>query len=73
VSSLLEMENPPQVVSTSYGMNEAEVGEDLAREMCEQFMQLGARGVSVLFSSGDSGVGDGQCTSFAPLFPSGCP
>jgi tripeptidyl-peptidase I len=43
------------------------------------FMQLGARGVSVLFSSGDSGVG-GSCvrntdnaTFFNPTFPAGCP
>jgi tripeptidyl-peptidase I len=41
-------------------------------------MQLGARGVSVLFSAGDGGVGgslsDGpECTNFLPTFPSSCP
>jgi tripeptidyl-peptidase I len=44
------------------------------------FAQLGARGVSVLFSSGDSGVGsaclsnDGRNkTEFQPQFPASCP
>ena len=44
------------------------------------FAQLGARGVSVLFSSGDSGVGDAclsndgkNTTEFQPAFPAACP
>ena len=44
------------------------------------FAQLGARGVSVLFSSGDTGVGsacqtnDGKNTTrFLPIFPAACP
>ena len=44
------------------------------------FAQLGSRGVSVLFSSGDSGVGaaclsnDGKnTTEFQPIFPAACP
>ena len=39
-------------------------------------MQLGARGVSILFASGDGGVAGGRpasCTTFVPTFPSGCP
>jgi len=42
------------------------------------YAQLGARGVSVLYSSGDSGPGD-QCQTadgtlaFAPVFPASCP
>ncbi|KAL6302070.1 peptidase S8/S53 domain-containing protein [Sparassis latifolia] len=40
--------------------------------------QLGARGVSLLFSSGDGGVagvkfGGEDCYDFLPTFPSGCP
>ncbi|KAH7100394.1 subtilisin-like protein [Auriculariales sp. MPI-PUGE-AT-0066] len=73
ITSLLQQDTVPQVLSTSYGMNEGDVGQDLAKEMCDQFMQLGARGVSVIFSSGDSGVGSGSCQEFAPTFPSGCP
>ena len=44
------------------------------------FAQLGARGVSVIFSSGDGGVGtaclsnDGKnTTEFQPQFPAACP
>ncbi|EJF56983.1 subtilisin-like protein, partial [Dichomitus squalens LYAD-421 SS1] len=39
------------------------------------YAQLGARGVSVLFASGDSGVGcqDSNTTLFQPTFPSNCP
>ena len=39
-------------------------------------MQLGARGTSILFASGDGGVSGSQsarCTNFVPTFPSGCP
>jgi hypothetical protein len=42
------------------------------------FAQLGARGVSVLFSSGDNGVGAGDCndgpgnTRFVPDLPVTC-
>ncbi len=43
------------------------------------FAQLGAMGVSVLFASGDSGVGGGSCQSngtdrvkFIPVFPASC-
>jgi len=46
--------------------------------MCDAYKQLTARGVSILFASGDSGVGDfnGECLAdgvFEPTFPSGCP
>ena len=44
--------------------------------LCNAYAALGARGVSILFSSGDGGVSGSktqQCTSFVPTFPSGCP
>lgn len=54
--------------------------QDYALKVCNLFMQLGARGVSVLFSSGDSGPGgscksntDNTTTTFLPTFPAGCP
>ncbi|KAF7332404.1 Peptidase S53 domain-containing protein [Mycena kentingensis (nom. inval.)] len=79
---------PPLVISTSYGDNEQTVPESYARRVCESFGILGARGVSIIFSSGDGGVGDGesnpakqQCftndgknqTQFMPGFPASCP
>lgn len=51
-----------------------------ARTVCNLYAQLGSRGVSVLFSSGDNGVGtacqtnDGtNRTRFAPQYPAACP
>ncbi|KAI8969572.1 peptidase S8/S53 domain-containing protein [Trametes punicea] len=41
--------------------------------ICNMYMQLGARGTSMLFSSGDAGVGTGSCTTFVPTFPNNCP
>jgi len=69
-------------ISTSYGDDEQTVPYSYARRVCDGFMALGARGISVIFSSGDTGVGeDGTCFSnidnttamFLPEFPSSCP
>ncbi|KZT18916.1 subtilisin-like protein [Neolentinus lepideus HHB14362 ss-1] len=73
---LLGMDSPPQVMTTSYGETESDISIAEANKLCNNYMQLGAQGVSVLFASGDSGVGgsnDDSCTSFVPTFPSGCP
>ncbi|PCH35755.1 subtilisin-like protein [Wolfiporia cocos MD-104 SS10] len=73
---LLGQASPPLVVSTSYGDNENAVSEKLASTLCNAYAQLGARGVSVLFASGDGGVSgnqESQCTTFVPTFPSTCP
>ncbi|KAG2361727.1 peptidase S8/S53 domain-containing protein [Suillus spraguei] len=78
----------PQTISTSYGDNEETVPFTYASRVCRGMAILGTRGVSILFSSGDSGVGDGnadpatqQCysndglnvTKFLPNFPASCP
>ncbi|KAK5220497.1 hypothetical protein LTR72_007119 [Exophiala xenobiotica] len=72
----------PQVISSSYGDDEQTVSESYAKVVCDQFAQLGARGVTLFFSSGDFGVGaDGTCYSsadnttymFIPAFPASCP
>ncbi|KAF7368229.1 Family S53 protease [Mycena venus] len=80
---LLNDTNPPQVVSTSYGADESFYTPAISESVCNLFMQLGARGVSLLFSSGDGGVQTGSstgvgdntatCKAFGPTFPSGCP
>lgn len=78
---LLAEPNVPQVISVSYGDDEQSVPYSYATAVCNAFAQLGARGVSVLFASGDSGVGrDGYCISndgkntrtFLPTFPASC-
>jgi tripeptidyl-peptidase I len=50
----------PQVFSTSYGDDEQTVPESYAKRVCAGMAQLGARGVTLFFSSGDGGVGDGS-------------
>ncbi|KAF8894976.1 family S53 protease [Mucidula mucida] len=69
-------DEPPAVISTSYGFNEPELSSSLLTRMCNGYMALGARGVSILFASGDGGVSGVQsqsCTTFVAEFPSGCP
>lgn len=39
------------------------VPKDYAMSVCNLFAQLGARGASIMFSSGDFGVGGGDCTT----------
>jgi len=72
----------PPTISTSYGDDEQSVPESYATTVCQQLAQLGARGVTLLYASGDLGVGrNGTCASndgadtpmFVPAFPAGCP
>ncbi|KAJ6515437.1 tripeptidyl peptidase A [Mycena sanguinolenta] len=78
----------PQTISTSYGDDEQTVPFSYASRVCKLFAELGSRGVSVLFASGDGGVGDGnpdpateECRTndnkrtakFLPSFPASCP
>jgi tripeptidyl-peptidase-1 len=82
VNYILGTEDIPQMISTSYGDDEQTVSKAYAVQVCNQFAQFGARGVSLLFASGDNGVGeDGYCYSndglgtyeFLPGFPNDCP
>lgn len=74
------------VISTSYGANEADVTPAYAVRQCNEYGKLGLMGVTVLYSSGDNGVAGngGVClgadgsqsadgTRFNPTFPAGCP
>ncbi|KZT21194.1 subtilisin-like protein [Neolentinus lepideus HHB14362 ss-1] len=78
---ILNQTSVPQTFTTSYGDDEQTVPIDYATSVCNLYAQLGARGSSILFSSGDFGVGGGQCTSndgtdtvkFQPIFPASCP
>ncbi|KAK4183364.1 subtilisin-like protein [Podospora australis] len=69
----------PQTISVSYGEEEQSVPREYAEKVCNLFMQLGARGVSVIFASGDSGPGNtchsntNNATWFEPVFPGACP
>jgi len=70
----------PSVLSTSYGESEQSVEAAYAKKVCDMIGQLGTRGMSVIFSSGDTGVGSGcqtndgkNTTRFLPIFPASCP
>jgi len=82
VQYALAQSSLPQVISTSYGDDEQSVPASYAKQVCSMFAQLGAKGVSLIFSSGDNGVGrNGTCISndgtntstFLPAFPASCP
>ncbi|KAI0331649.1 subtilisin-like protein [Cubamyces sp. BRFM 1775] len=78
---ILAQDSIPQTFTTSYGDDEQTVPIDYATTVCNLFAQLGARGSSIMFSSGDDGVGGGECLTndgtnterFQPNFPASCP
>ncbi|EIW75873.1 tripeptidyl peptidase A [Coniophora puteana RWD-64-598 SS2] len=83
---LLNQTNIPQTVSTSYADSEETVPFSYADRVCKSFAAIGARGTSLLFGSGDGGVGitgpaSTACTPnngsdahvFLPMFPGSCP
>ncbi|KAH9008551.1 peptidase S8/S53 domain-containing protein [Lactarius hengduanensis] len=73
LSAVLSQQNVPQTITTSYGNFEKLYPKNYATQICLMFAQLGTRGASVLFGSGDDGVGRGDCTRFTPFFPATCP
>lgn len=81
LNAVLANSSIPQTISTSYGDDEQTVPSDYAQSVCSLFAQLGTRGTTVFFSSGDNGVGGGDCktndgkntTLFQPNFPASCP
>ncbi|KAH7906634.1 peptidase S8/S53 domain-containing protein, partial [Hygrophoropsis aurantiaca] len=77
---------PANVISTSYGYNEADLSLKYAVRQCNEYGKLGLMGVTMIFSSGDNGVaGNGNiCLNsdgvqnttgkiFNPSFPATCP
>lgn len=83
VNYVTGLKDLPQVISSSYGDDEQTIPKSYADRVCKSFAQLGARGISLLVSSGDSGLGGetaADCvssttnaTAFLPEFPAGCP
>jgi tripeptidyl-peptidase-1 len=77
ISYIANMENPPTVLSLSYGYDESDLTSSNANSMCNGFAQLAARGISVIIASGDGGVSGSRlsnsCTAFVPTFPASCP
>lgn len=79
---LLKLNNSelPQAISNSYGEPEQTVPRRYAERTCTLIAMIGLRGVTVMESSGDIGIGaaclsnDGKKRErFDPQFPSACP
>lgn len=79
---------PTNVISTSYGYNEGDLGARYEQRQCAEYMKLALQGVTMIFSSGDNGVAgnraacidattgaynDGSTGIFNPSFPGTCP
>ncbi|WYZ35975.1 hypothetical protein EsH8_X_000622 [Colletotrichum jinshuiense] len=83
LEALLARETIPHVISISYTDDEQAIPLPYARRVCDLFMQVAARGVSVLVATGDGGAAgigsscisnDGKnTTKFIPTFPVDCP
>lgn len=68
----------PSVVSFSESMPEDQIDAAYATRLCNMMAQVGARGVTLLFSSGDNGPNGDQPSGdhkapFEPEFPASCP
>ncbi|KAG0092717.1 hypothetical protein BGZ93_000773 [Podila epicladia] len=76
-SHLLSLDDPPSVLILTHSMDEKDVGAKTAKNLCDDFTQLGQRGISIIVSSGNGGVsGNGEstdCVQFVPTFPASCP
>lgn len=82
------MFTPTNVISASYALQESTHGSSFfaplpiayQRRQCNEFMKLGLQGSTIIFSSGDGGIGprSERClgtndTIFSPGFPATCP
>lgn len=67
---------PTNVISLSYGGQEADVPIAYQKRQCNEYLKLGLQGVSFIFASGDSGVGSESLAfplkSFPPTVSGGC-
>jgi len=62
----------PKLFSTSYGEGESTWSRAAAQRINAEFMKAGARGISLLFASGDSGA-TCRAGKFTPNFPASSP
>ncbi|KAJ8604851.1 hypothetical protein CTAYLR_001078 [Chrysophaeum taylorii] len=75
-STLSDADDPPLVISVSYGDDEAEqTGSAFMEAVNTAFMKNGASGISIIFAAGDQGVWgrEGLGTEYHPDFPAGSP
>ncbi|KAH9170161.1 Pro-kumamolisin, activation domain-containing protein [Lactarius sanguifluus] len=60
---ILDQRDIPQTISISYTYEEISTSREYAFYVCDMFAMLGLRGVSVLVSSGNYGIGRGTCVN----------
>ncbi|KAH9033516.1 subtilisin-like protein [Lactarius pseudohatsudake] len=76
---ILNQMDIPQTISLSYGAEESGLPREYTSFVCNCFATLGTYGISVLVSSGNDGIGGGDCVNengvvrFIPRFPAHCP
>jgi len=73
-TDVLASKTAPPLFSVSYGGPESSFGGPYIAKLNNQFMMMGAAGITVMFAAGDSGAGGG-CTSgaFQPDYPASSP
>jgi tripeptidyl-peptidase I len=77
---------PTNVISVSYGLGENTYSKFYWGRQCQEYMKLGLQGVTIVYSSGDSGVSNRNACitpnstneydntgAFSPSFPASCP
>lgn len=73
VGQINDEKNPPLVHSVSYGDQAEGPAGSYKNRLNTEFQKLGARGLSIIFASGDSGTGCSTCFYFEPSFPATSP
>lgn len=71
----IKADSRPKVTTTSYGSTESQFTRAQATDMCRNAQKLAALGTTIIFSSGDSGVGspfDDACPPFEASYPACC-
>ncbi|KAF2171470.1 hypothetical protein M409DRAFT_63728 [Zasmidium cellare ATCC 36951] len=63
---------PTNVFSFSYGGQEADIPVSYQKRQCNEYLKLGLQGISFIFASGDSGVGNAPVALGGDNGPSGC-
>lgn len=69
VSQINQEDDAPFVHSVSYGSQGNYPSKQYRDRLDTEFQKLGARGISVIFASGDSGTGCFLCGEYLPSFP----
>lgn len=73
MAQISSTQNPPLVHSVSYGSQGNYPSESYRTRLNTEFQKAGARGLSIIFASGDSGTGCSACNRFQPSFPATSP